>query len=131
MTNPPKERGTRWERIVADYAASKGLPWDRAPLRGTADLLDMSGVIPDGWLVGCKAISRQGNIADRLSTGMNEAQAALERLRAITPADDVVAVQIFQRTGKPVGRAYVVMEFDPFIDLVKQRRAWREAVNGR
>ena len=51
--------GPAWERTVADYAAERyGLPWDRAPLRGARDLLDLQGCLPAGFLVGCKAIRR-------------------------------------------------------------------------
>jgi len=50
--------GAKWERIAVDYAAGKGLPWDRAPLRGTRDLLDTQGCLPAGFLVGYKGIRR-------------------------------------------------------------------------
>ena len=127
MSNPPKERGTAWERRVVDHAKAAGLPWERAPLRGTADLLDVQGCLPDGWLIGCKAISRRGNLADRLSAGMNEGRAAVERLPRLfgQPADGVIPVQIVQRQGFPVGRAYVVMEYDEFLGLVTARREWK------
>ncbi len=129
MSNPPKERGTAWERRVVDHAQERGLPWERAPLRGTADLLDVQGCLPDGWLVGCKAISRRGNLADRLSAAMNEARAARERLPKYFPsaADGVIPVQVVQRQGYPVGRAYVVMEYDDFLSIVKFRRYWSGA----
>lgn len=129
MSNPPKERGTAWERRVVDHAQAAGLAWERAPLRGTADLLDVQGCLPDGWLVGCKAISRRGNLADRMSAGMEEARAARARLPRIFPGleDGVVPVQVMQRQGYPVGRAYVVMEYDPFLDLVAERRKWRQS----
>lgn len=126
MSNPPRERGTAWERRVVDHAQAAGLPWERAPLRGTQDLLDVQGCLPDGWLVGCKAISRKGNLADRMSRAMNEADAA--RLRAADKypglAVDVIPVQVVQRQGKPVGTAYVVLGYDEFLALVLERRKW-------
>ena len=128
MSNPPRERGTAWERRVVDHAQAAGLPWERAPLRGTQDLLDVQGCLPDGWLVGCKAISRRGNLADRMSRAMAEAQTALLRVKLMWPrvqADDVVPVQVVQKQGKPVGEAYVVMEYDDFLALVLERRKWR------
>lgn len=128
MTTPPKQIGTSYERRVADYAAGKPwlLPWDRAPLRGTADLLDISGSLPDGWLVGCKAITRRGNLADRLSGAMEQNRAAMANLERMYPgrASGVVPVQIVQRQGYPVGRSYAVMEFDQFLSVVLMRREW-------
>ena len=59
MSGVAGRAGPTWERTVADYAAGRyGLPWDRAPLRGTRDLLDLQGCLPAGFLVGCKAIRR-------------------------------------------------------------------------
>lgn len=124
MSNPPKERGTAWERRVVDHARERGLPWERAPLRGSADLLDVQGPQYEGWLVGCKAISRRGNLQDRMSDAMNQARAAVENLPEGW-RDGVVAVQVLQRQGFPVGRAYVVMEYDEFLGLVEERRKWR------
>lgn len=127
MSNPPKERGTAWERRVVDHAQQRGLPWERAPLRGTADLLDVQGCLPDGWLIGCKAISRLGNLQDRMSSAMNEARAARERLPRISPGleDGVIPVQVIQRQGYPVGRAYVVLEYDEFLALALERQQFR------
>lgn len=123
----PRQRGTAWERRVVDYAQAQGLPWERAPLRGTQDLLDVQGCLPDGWLVGCKAISRKGDLGNRLSTAMNEADAA--RLRALDKypglAGELIPVQVVQRQAKPVGMAYVVLEYDEFLALVVERRKWR------
>jgi len=127
MPNTAKAVGTAWERRIADYAAERGLPWDRAPLRGVNDLLDLSGTLPDGWLVGGKGITRKGNLADRMSDAMNQCRTAMANLRRIYPgaAGDVIPVQIIQRQGFPTGRAYAVMEYDEFLSLVLQRREWR------
>ena len=127
MTNPPKERGTAWERRVVDHAQAAGLPWERAPLRGTADLLDVQGCLPDGWLVGCKAISRKGNLSDRMSRAMNEARDALLRVSERWPAmaHGVIPVQVVQRQGMSTGRAYVVMVYDDYLTLVLERRKWQ------
>ena len=130
MTNPPKARGTAWERRVADHAAAAGLPWDRAPLRGSSDLLDIVGCLPDGWLIGCKAISRRGNLADRMSKAMDEGRAALANAARLYPGrtSDVIPVQIVQRQGFATGRAYAVMEYDEFLRLVQMRHKWAEGV---
>lgn len=109
--------GTAWERRVADFAAGMGLPWDRAPLRGTADLLDIQGCVPMGWLIGTKAKRRGSD--DRLSEAMNEARAAHRRLG---PAGrEVIPVQVMQRPGYPVARAFAVMEYGDFLWLVVDR----------
>jgi hypothetical protein len=122
--NQPRELGTAWERRGVDYAQAKGLPWERAPLRGTADLLDVQGCLPAGWLIGFKAKrpkTTEKN-ADRLSEAMNEARKAWLRL----PEDarrEVIPVQIVQRPQYPVGRAFAVMEYDDFLSLVLERAA--------
>lgn len=119
--NTPRETGTAWERRVADYAAAKGLPWDRAPLRGTADLLDIQGSLVMGWLVGCKA-KRKGS-GDRLSEAMTEARKAWVRAGS---EPWVIPVQIIQRPGYPVGKSFTVMETDDFLQIVMMRRAQEE-----
>jgi hypothetical protein len=119
--NLPKEAGTAWERRVVDFAAGMGLPWDRAPLRGTADLLDVQGCVPMGWLIGAKA--KHKGSGDRLSEAMNEAAAARKRLRP--PNAGVIPVQVVQRPGYPVGRGFAVMEYSDFLRLVIERNQHR------
>src|ERR1700679_217501 len=48
----PKRAGRTWENVVVAEGQAAGLPWDRAPLRGKRDLLDVTGCLPGGWLVG-------------------------------------------------------------------------------
>jgi hypothetical protein len=119
--NVPKETGTAWERRVVDFAAGMGLPWDRAPLRGTADLLDVQGCVPMGWLVGAKAKRMGSDPGDRLSEAMNEARTAWERLGR---PSEVVPVQVVQRPRYGVSRAFTVMEYADFLWLVLQRQEW-------
>ena len=120
-----KRKGTAWERRVADYAHARGFPWDRAPLRGSRDLLDIQGCLPDGWLIGTKALSAE-TLQARLSSAMDQAQRALSNLngvyRVVHP--DVIAVQVVQRRNHRTGRAYVVLEFDDFLRLAELRREW-------
>jgi len=79
MSGVAGQAGPRWERTVADYARDAwGLPWDRAPLRGSRDLLDIQGCLPAGFLVGCKAIRRKKSAADWLA----EQEEAQPRYRA-------------------------------------------------
>ncbi len=121
----PKRAGTAWERKVADYAQAHGLPWDRAPLRGSRDLLDLQGCLPGGWLVGCKGIKRGVNMGDRMSEAMRQCERALVNLEHARPVGyraDVIPVQVMQRSGYPVGKAYVVASYDDFLRLAAIRQ---------
>ncbi len=122
--NMPREVGTRWEGIVVKAAQGAGLPWDRAPLRGTADLLDVQGCQAAGFLVGCKAITRSGNPDGKLGTSMKEARAAAGRWERMT-GSGIIPVQVIQRSGYPVGQAYTVMEYADFLSLVTELQALR------
>lgn len=128
MANRPKEAGTRWERIVADYCTENGLPWDRAPLRGANDLLDLAGCLPMGWLVGCKSIQRHVPMSERMWAAMDQCHTAAENLHSLAdagklalPPREVIPVQVMRRAGAPTGRAYVVTELDWFLELARQR----------
>lgn len=129
MPNPPVEQGTAWAERVAAYAREHGFAWDRSALHGAHDLLDITGCLPDGWLIGCKALSRKGNLGDRLSDAMHQNRRAAVNLDRHYPGlkvrEDVHTAQVVQRQGYGVGRAYVVMEYDEFLALVEERRKWR------
>jgi hypothetical protein len=129
--------GPNWERLVADYAADRGLPWERAPLRGSRDLLDLQGTLPAGFLVGCKAITRKGaaSFGAKLSEAMDQCDRALVNNghpsqrdgngRLFVASLGIVPVQVMQRSGYPVGKAYVVTQYDYFLDLAARRVKWR------
>lgn len=128
--------GSTWERVVADYAASAGLPWDRAPLRGTRDLLDIQGSLPGGWLVGCKGIRRGTEFGAKISGAMDQCDRALLNLRhpyktdgngrLLVESNGIIPVQVMQRSGYPTGKAYVVLQLDHFLDLAVRRQKWRD-----
>jgi len=137
MSGVTGRAGSQWERIVADYARDHyGLPWDRAPLRGTRDLLDMQGCLPGGWLVGCKAIRRGTAFGQKISEAMDQCDRALLNLghphtrdgngRILVASQGIVPVQVMQRSGYPAGKAYVVTELDYFLDLAVRRQKWRD-----
>lgn len=117
-----------WERAIAAEAKLRGLPWERRLRLGDDhDMLDIDGSSYDGWLVGGKAISRKGNLADRLSEAMNQCQRAVANFQEKYPgqADDIIPVQIVQRQGHGIAGAYAVMEYRYLLDLVVERRKWR------
>jgi hypothetical protein len=124
MTNAPKRAGTAYERKVADHAQARGLPWERAPLRGSRDQLDIQGSAPAGFLVGCKGITRGVDMRSRLAAAMDQARAAVANYLRNDNAPgwraDVVGVQILQRSGAPVGQHYAVMTYDDLLSLVQR-----------
>lgn len=109
----PKRAGRAWEKTCVDLAATAGYNWDQAPLRGSRDLLDVSGTLPDGLLIGCKATARGVSAAEKLSAAMDQAARALGNLAARGGgwADDVLPFQIIQRPSAAPGRAYAVTEY--------------------
>jgi hypothetical protein len=128
MTNRPKAAGTKFERIIADYCHDKGMPWDRAPLRGGNDLLDIAGCLPMGWLIGCKSIQRGVPMSERLFAAMDQCHSASANLAALAaagrihlPPQEVIPVQVLRRAGAATGRSYVVTELDWFLELARQR----------
>ncbi len=136
MSGVSGRTGARWERVVADYARDVyALPWDRAPLRGTRDLLDIQGCLPAGFLVGCKGIRRGSSFGAKISEAMDQCDRALLNLGRPSAANGngrlhvdcggIVPVQVMQRAGYPPGKAYVVTELDYFLDLAVRRQKWR------
>lgn len=137
MSGVAGRTGPKWERIVADYARDVyGLPWDRAPLRGTRDLLDLQGCLPAGFLVGCKGIRRGTSFGLKISEAMDQCDRALINLgrpagrsgqgHVLVDCGGIVPVQVMQRSGYPAGKAYVVTELDYFLDLAVRRQKWRD-----
>ena len=147
MAGVTDRAGARWERTVVDHMHDEyGFPWDRAPLRGRRDRLDVTGCLDFGWLIGCKAIHRGVTFGQRVSEAMAQCDAALVNVgRPATPgrsgpheylvvdAGGIVPVQIMQRSGYPVGKAYAVTQLDYLLNLARERAdADREAGrNGR
>jgi len=135
MVNRPKRAGSAYERAVADYCAGLPwqLPWDRAPLRGTRDLLDLQGPQFMGFLVGTKAVTRGTQFGQRISEAMDQCDQALVNFGRpsrphgylrLVDAGGIVPVQIMQRPGYPMGKHYVVTQVDYFLPLVVERN-WK------
>lgn len=136
MSGVTGRAGAAWERVVADRAADAGLPWERAPLRGSHDLLDLQGTLPAGFLVGCKAIRRGTTFGQKISEAMDQCDRALVNLNhrfmrdghglVVVQSDGIIPVQVMQRSGYPVDKSYVVMQFGHFLDLAVRRQKWRD-----
>lgn len=136
MSGVTGRTGAQWERIVADHATAAGLPWDRMVQRGNHDLLDLTGTLPAGFLVGCKGIRRGTEFGAKVSGAMDQCDRALLNLghpytrdgngRVLVESAGIIPVQVMQRSGFPVGKAYVVMQYDHFLDLAVRRQKWRD-----
>jgi hypothetical protein len=122
-----------WERRVVARAQERGLPWDRRLRLGdNHDLLDVDGCLPDGWLIGAKSISRTATFGTKISEAMDQCDQALVNIgrpyetdgkgRRLVDCGGIVPVQVMQRAGYPTGKAYVVTEYDYFLDLAVERR---------
>lgn len=123
-----KRAGRDWEKQVAAAGQAAGFrAWDVAPLRGRRDLLDITGCIPDGWLIGAKSVQRGVPMSAKLWAAMDQAAAALGNLPRSTDPAGITPVQVVQRSGQPIGRAYAVTELDWFLRLAVERRQWHTA----
>lgn len=141
MSGVTDRAGARWERTVVDYMHDDhGFPFDRAPLRGRRDRLDVTGCLDFGWLIGCKAIHRGVSFGQRVSEAMAQCDAALVNVGRpaepdrqgrgflVVDAGRIVPFQVMQRSGYPVGKAYAVTQLDYMLNLARERAdADREA----
>jgi hypothetical protein len=121
MTNAPKRAGTAYERRVEQHVQKRGLPWSRAPLRGSRDQLDLQGCQLLGFLVGTKGIRRGVDMRSRLADAMDQARRAKANYLADDSAPgyraDIVAVQVLQKQDTNTGQHYAVMELDDLLTL--------------
>lgn len=134
MSGVTDRAGARYERALADHCHDKyGLPWDKAPLRGRRDRLDITGCLDYGWLIGAKAIHRGVAFGLRISEAMAQCDAALvnvgctaeEDRRGFLVVDNgrIVPFQVMQRSGYPIGKHYAVTQLDYMMTLVRDRAA--------
>jgi hypothetical protein len=132
MSGVTDRAGARYERAVADYCHDEyGFPWDKAPLRGRRDRLDITGCLDYGWLIGCKAIHRGVNFGTRVSEAMTQCDAALVNVGRpaehgrggflVVDSGRIVPVQVMQRSGYPIGKHYVVTQLDYLLRLATER----------
>lgn len=117
-----KRAGRAWEKTIVEYANGHGMSWDMAPLRGRRDLLDVTGCLPAGWLVGAKSVQRGVSAAERLAEATDQGQRALDNLPG--GRADVIPWQVIQRPGAATSRAYAVTEYSHMIRLCQMREKW-------
>lgn len=126
-----------WERTVVAKAQEVGLPWERRLRLGdNHDLLDVDGCLPQGWLIGCKSIRRGVSFGQKISEAMDQCDQALINIghrhirngggKTIVESAGIIPVQVMQRSGYPPGKAYVVTEYDYFLDLAVRRQKWHD-----
>ena len=107
MTNRSKAKGTAHESAVVAFLRAHGFPHaERRALSGNVDKGDITGIGPR-WVIECKAVREI-----TLAAFMDETET--ERVNA--GADYGVAV--VKRRGKNVAKAYAVMEWDKFVELM-------------
>jgi hypothetical protein len=123
----PKRAGRAWENMVVSRAQAAGLPWDRAPLRGRRDLLDVTGCLPGGWLVGAKSSNRGTSAAVKIADAMDQCRRAMAVLEEDDQADGVIPFQVIRRPNAHIDRSYAVTEYGWLLDLCLSRQAAREA----
>lgn len=129
----PKRAGRQYEQQVVAHAQERGFPnWERGPLRGVRDLLDLTGTLPEGFLVGAKSTERGVDTTAKLNEAMMQCDAAMTNLEQRgMPVKDIVPVQIFRRQAWPIGKHYAVTTFDCLLDLATERRDLRRAAKGK
>jgi len=122
-----------WERKIVAHAQERNLPWERRLRLGdNHDLLDVDGCLPGGWLIGAKSISRGTTFGKKISGAMDQCDQALLNLarpavrdgngRLIIDSGGIIPVQVMQRSGFPVGKAYAVLQYDYLLDLAVERQ---------
>jgi hypothetical protein len=139
MSGAVSDAWKSYEREVAEHARLRpGLQnWQRRLRTGdNADLLDLDGPLPLGWMVGCKSVQQKtrikpcqrcghsdANIGTRLWQAMDQSDQAMTNLAKILGAhpDGVFPFQVLRRTGRPIGEHYAVTTYDRFLDLVELR----------
>ena len=107
MSNPSKQRGTAFESMIVAHLKDNGFPYaERRALAGALDKGDITGL--PGVMLEIKACKTL-----KLSEWMDEVR--VEKKNAAAQ----VGVCVVKRRNHGAGRAYVVMEFDDFLDLIR------------
>ena len=105
--NPSKAKGTAWESAIVAHLKANGFPYaERRALAGSVDRGDIAGV--PGVMLEAKACKQLS-----LSQWMDEVRAQKKNAGA------QVGACVIKRRNHSAAKAYVVMEFDDFLDLIR------------
>jgi hypothetical protein len=107
MTNPQKEKGTRWETAITRFLQDAGLFAYKPRQEGHKDIGDIH--VPP-FVIQAKAYK---DILAALRDGVEGA--AVQKLHARMP----FGVAVVKRPRKPIADAYVVLRLADFPDLVR------------
>jgi hypothetical protein len=106
----PRKIGTAWESAVVSHLQYHGfVTAERRALHGSKDIGDLTGL--PGFLIGCK-----NERTIRLSTYMDELQVQKGNL---VRGGGVVPLEVVKRRGQGPGRAYVVIELNEFLPVLR------------
>lgn len=115
MSNPNKDRGSRWERALATYFQESGFPEvDRIRGKGLRDVGDLGGL--RSFVIEAKDWARP-NFPEFIRQAKTEAQ----------NAGKPFGVAIQKKRRAPVGDALVLMDLDSFLRLLQ----YIETLGGR
>lgn len=105
--NPSKRKGTSWEVRLVQYLRDSGFPYvERRALEGKNDRGDISGI--PGVVIEAKNAKR-----------VELAQWVDEMVAEKANAKAQVGAVVFPRRSHRTGRAYVVLELDDFLEMVR------------
>jgi Holliday junction resolvase len=112
MANTAKRKGDTFERDVVAYLREQGFPYvERAYGAGRPDDIgDIDGI--PGWCIECK---------DHKTLRLAEWVDEVRREQAQAGAE--FGVVVAKRRQRPIGQAYVVMELEQLVRLLKERDA--------
>jgi hypothetical protein len=107
VANPNGRKGSSWEKTVSDYLNVRGFHYaERRAKRGVNDAGDIAGI--PGVMIEAKAVK-----TITLSDFMDEVR--VEKANAHAH----IGACVIKRRNHGVDRAYVVMEFKDWVDLIK------------
>lgn len=111
MSNPAKQRGTKFESQVRDYLTERGIPAYRPAQQGWKDTGDLNGVSP--VTIQCKAYK---DLASALREGVDGAN------KQRVNAGERWGVAAIKRPRKGVADTYVVMDLATFAEVLAELR---------
>ena len=107
MANPNGRKGSSWEKVICDYLNVMGWPYaERRVKRGSNDAGDVGGI--PGVVIEAKAVQKID-----LAGFMDEVRVEKANAKA------QIGACVIKRRNHGVDRAYVVMEFRDWIELIK------------